>query len=60
VRRFGLDPALEFLDMLPSAEPPNSQVFDWDLWLDSVRAEFLGDEEANRLLYRPYREPWSL
>ena len=27
---------------------------------DSVKEEFIGDEDANRLLHYPYREPWRL
>ena len=27
---------------------------------DPVKEEFPGDEEANRLTWRPYRQPWSL
>jgi len=27
---------------------------------DAAAEQFVGDEAANRLLYRPYRAPWSL
>jgi hypothetical protein len=27
---------------------------------DPVAEHFLGDEEANRLLANPYREPWTI
>ena len=37
----------------------------WPLWgrpirWDQAKQEFPGDEEANRLTWRPMREPWRL